>query len=162
MFLLPIKANPDLAHMTRWAGGQGQALSPRLGNRPELPFCSIWAERGGKGRISPAPCPVSAVPTLSFRYAFAPIVWLPWHPGGPRLATMFWKGVLTFFFQDGLKHKQSSMVGIRPPGSHRFYPVFVISPETAGAEGRGGRWARMCPRSGRAGRPARCLFGVAM
>lgn len=23
------------------------------------------------------------------------------------------------------------MVGIRAPGSHRFYPVFVISPETA-------------------------------
>lgn len=57
---------------------------------------------------------------------------------------MFWKGVLTFFFQDGLKHKQSAMVGIRPPGSHRFYPAFVISPETAGDE-----------------RTVRCLLAVA-
>lgn len=52
-------------------------------------FCSIWTGRGGKGPVGPTPFPWRPCPALSFRYAFAPIVWLPWHPVGPRLATMF-------------------------------------------------------------------------
>lgn len=40
------------------------------------------------------------------------------------------------------------MVGIRTPGAHWLYPVFVTSPETAGGEGWGLRQAFMCPRSG--------------
>ena len=51
-------------------------------------------------------------------------------------------------------HKQSWMVGIRPPGSHWFHPVFVISPEAAGARGgvcNGHGWN--AERPGRLGSP---------
>lgn len=43
----------------------------------------------------------------------------------PYLATMFWKSILTFFFQDGLKHKQPWTVVIRAPG-----PISSIRPSS--------------------------------
>lgn len=93
-----------------------------------MPFCSIWAESGGKGPGCPSVSHGSAQPYPSDTQC--PIVWLPWHPGGcagPPCS----EGVLTFFFQDSLRHKQCWMVGIRAPGSHWVYPVFVISLEIA-------------------------------
>lgn len=95
-------------------------------------------------------------PALSFRYAFASIVWLPWHMGSPRLTTMFWKGVLTFFFQDGLKHKQSPWwaSGLRgPTGSIRClsFPRRRLGPRAGWATG-------MDVSEERSGRPASTLF----
>lgn len=114
--------------------GRGTGPGPEGQARGRTPG-SLSAASGQKAEAR-AGSPVAAVPspTLPLRgshYCAGSLA-----HGRPCLAAMFWKGVLTFFFQDGLRHKQSAMVGIRPPGSRRFYPVFVISLETAGAEGR--------------------------
>lgn len=87
-----------------------------------------------KRRAGATASPGRLCPALSFRYALAPIVWLPWHPDGPCSPPCSEKA-FSHFSSRTAQHKQCWTVGIRPPGSHWFHPAFVISPETAGTRG---------------------------
>lgn len=102
---------------------------PGWGAEPRCPSAAFGQKAEGRAEPAPSVSRRRAQPYPSDTHC--PYCVASLAPGRPRRATMFWKGVLTFFFQDSLKHKQCWMVGIRAPGSPRFYPVFVISPETA-------------------------------
>lgn len=111
--------------------GQREKVNGGPGRGAELRCLSAASGQKAEGRAESAPsvsrgCAQPYPSDTHCPYCVASLA-----PRRPRWATMFWKGVLTFFFQDSLKHKQCWMVGIRVPGSPWFYPVFVISPETA-------------------------------
>lgn len=150
------QSGPGFGSIAWRARGEGLAPSPRPGSRPELLLCGIWAKRGGKGRIGPVPRPGAAVPSpiLPLRIRLYCVASLA--HGQPRLTTMFWKGVLTFFFQDGLKHKQSPWwaSGLRGPiGSIRClsFPRRRLGPRAGWATG-------MDVSEERSGRPASTLL----
>ena len=130
--------------------GRGRSTRSTSWRMGPSAFCRTWTESGGQGPLHPQgsraqPCPSATHSPLLCGFP-GTRMGLAHHHVLKRHSHIFLPGRPL--------HKQSWMVGIRPPGSHWFHPVFVISPEAAGARGgvcNGHGWN--AERPGRLGSP---------